>query len=167
MLNSWHNVFAQALKPKRMVGVYQTIAKHVGREPTRSELSAGRRAAHRMAENGEAVIVKVVAAPAPGRSPVQLMVLARPDADVSDPDAVAEAANGLRRSGYPSGPAADPAKVVPGLVNTLHATAATARLLDVSRIAPTEASSMEAALTKPLEELSKLRNRLRRRARIP
>lgn len=161
----WREVLSDALASRRMVGVNRTISEHVGREPTRSELNAGRRAANTMADKGEAVLVKVVAVPAPGRRPREMIVLARTGVDVSDPDVVAAAVNGQGRSGRAAGPAADPAKVVPGLINTLRATAATARLLDVTRVGQAEAVRMEAALTESLSELTTLRNRFRRRVR--
>lgn len=165
MLRHWHQVFSAALASQPLVGVYRTISEHVGREPTRSEVSAGRRAARTMAETGEAVLIKVTVAPSPGRRAVPMLVLARPGIDVSDPERLAEAASGQRQPGQAPKPAGNPGHVMPGMINTLRATAATGQLLDVSRATSDEAARLAAELAEPLTELAKLRNRLRYRAR--
>jgi hypothetical protein len=48
-LGRWQQVLADALDQHLAIGVRATVADHLGREPTRAELTAARRAAHSLA----------------------------------------------------------------------------------------------------------------------
>ena len=48
-LGRWQQVFADALDQNLAIGVRAAVADHLGRAPTRAELTAARRAAHRLA----------------------------------------------------------------------------------------------------------------------
>ncbi len=48
-LGRWQQVLADALDQNLAIGVRAIVANHLGRAPTRAELAAARRAAHRLA----------------------------------------------------------------------------------------------------------------------
>lgn len=84
----WHRVFDDALRSSDVVAVARTAAAYLGREPTRSELTAARRAANSHAEvsnsqvlhargsqNGRAVHVLLLARPTPtSRTPTGVLI---------------------------------------------------------------------------------------------
>src|SRR5215211_970853 len=58
-LGRWQQVLADALDQNLAVGVRAAVADHLGRTPTRAELTAARRAAHRLAALGRARVLHV------------------------------------------------------------------------------------------------------------
>lgn len=56
MAVQWHRVLDRALGDSAVVGVADAVTQHLGRAPTRSEITAARRAAHRYAATGEAQV---------------------------------------------------------------------------------------------------------------
>jgi hypothetical protein len=81
----WQQVLADALDLNLDVGVRAAVADHVGRAPTRAELTAARRAAHGLAANGHARVLHV-----PGADPDadvggrSYLVLAKPNVVMND-----------------------------------------------------------------------------------
>jgi hypothetical protein len=57
-LQPWRRILLRALKLQEMISVRGTVAKHVGRTPTRAEIVAAERAAHQLAAS-QATIVQV------------------------------------------------------------------------------------------------------------
>lgn len=51
-MGPWQQVLADALDQNRTIGVRAAVANHLGRAPTRAELTGTRRAAHRVAALG-------------------------------------------------------------------------------------------------------------------
>ena len=58
-LGRWQQVLADALDQNLAIGVRAAVADHVGRSPTRAELTAARRAAHSLAALGRARVLHV------------------------------------------------------------------------------------------------------------
>ena len=58
-LGRWQQVLADALDQNLAVGVRAAVADHLGRAPTRAELTAARRAAHGLATSGRARVLQV------------------------------------------------------------------------------------------------------------
>jgi hypothetical protein len=58
-LGRWQEVLIDALDENLAIGVRATVADHLGRVPTRAELTAARRAAHGLAANGRAQVLHV------------------------------------------------------------------------------------------------------------
>jgi hypothetical protein len=56
-LGRWQQIFADALDQNLAIGVRATIADHLGRAPTRAELTAARPAAHSLAALGRARVL--------------------------------------------------------------------------------------------------------------
>jgi hypothetical protein len=78
-LGRWQHVLADALDQNHAIGVQAAVADHLGRVPTRPELTAARRAAHSLAALGRARVLHV-----PGEADAdvgdrQYLVLAKPN----------------------------------------------------------------------------------------
>ena len=58
-LGRWQQVLADALDQNLAIGVRAAVADHLGRAPTRAELTAARRAAHGLAALGRARMLHV------------------------------------------------------------------------------------------------------------
>jgi len=58
-LGRWQQVLSDALDQNLAIGVRAAVADHLGRAPTRSELTAARRAAHSLAALGRARVLHV------------------------------------------------------------------------------------------------------------
>ncbi len=82
MAVQWHPVLDQALAETSVVGVADAVTHHLGRRPTKSEITAARRAAHRYAATGQAQLT-LLPSVAAGRKH-RVLVLARPDVDLDD-----------------------------------------------------------------------------------
>jgi hypothetical protein len=54
MAVQWHPVLDQALAESAVVGVADAVTRRLGRQPTKSEITAARRAARRYAATGQA-----------------------------------------------------------------------------------------------------------------
>jgi hypothetical protein len=63
-LGRWQQVLADGLDKNLAIGVRAAIADHLGRAPTRAELTAARRAAHSLAALGRARVLHVPGASA-------------------------------------------------------------------------------------------------------
>jgi hypothetical protein len=63
-LGRWQQVLADGLDKNFAIGVRATVADHLGRAPTRAELTAARRAAHSLAVRGRARVLQVPGADA-------------------------------------------------------------------------------------------------------
>jgi hypothetical protein len=79
-LGRWQQVLADALDQHRAIGVRAAVADHLGRAPTRAELTAGRRAAHSLAALGCAPVLQVAGADADDHvGDRSYLVLAKPN----------------------------------------------------------------------------------------
>jgi hypothetical protein len=67
-LGRWQQVLAAALDDNLAVGVRAAVADHLGRAPTRAELTAARRAAHGLAALGRSRVLHVPGADAESNS---------------------------------------------------------------------------------------------------
>ena len=79
-LGRWQQVLADALDQNLAVGVRAAIADHLGRAPTRAELTAARRAAHSLAASDRARVFHVPGADADDNAGDRnYLVLAKPN----------------------------------------------------------------------------------------
>jgi hypothetical protein len=68
-LGRWQQVLADALDQNLAIGVRAAVADHLGRAPTRAELTAARRAAHGLVAVGRARVLHVPGADADANAP--------------------------------------------------------------------------------------------------
>ena len=79
-MGRWQQVLADALDQNLAVGVRAAIADHLGRAPTRAELTAARRAAHSLAASDRARVFHVPGADADDNAGDRnYLVLAKPN----------------------------------------------------------------------------------------
>lgn len=165
MAVQWHPVLDQALAETAVVGVADAVAHHLGRRPTKSEITAARRAAHRYAATGQAQLT-LLPSGAAGRK-YRVLVLARPDVDLDDVQELRqEVAATARRAAKPQGAGTrDTARRAESLLTQVsHATRA-ARLLPVAQIEPAHAKLLAEDLTEVVAGLATLAAELTRRSR--
>jgi hypothetical protein len=79
----WQQVLADALDQNLATGVRAAVADHLGRVPTRAELTAARRAAHSLAALGRAQVLHVPGADADSGNR-NYLVLAKPNVIMND-----------------------------------------------------------------------------------
>ncbi len=139
----WQQLIADALADQPVVVVRDLVARRVGGEPTRAQLSAARRAANRYAASGRAVIVRV---PSDADNRAHILTLVRTDATA--PITTRHPRRGRARSDL---------VLARGLVRTVDRVVPAARLIDPAKISPDEAATLAAALDDPIEELVRLR----------
>jgi hypothetical protein len=84
-LGRWQRVLSDALDQNLAIGVRAAVADHLGRAPTRAELTAARRAAHRLAALGSARVLHVPGADAGANTGDRTyLLLAKPNVIMND-----------------------------------------------------------------------------------
>jgi hypothetical protein len=84
-LSRWQQVLIDALDQNLAIGVRAAVADHLGRVPTRAELTAARRAAHSLAALGRARVLHVPGADADANAGDRnYLVLAKPNVIMND-----------------------------------------------------------------------------------
>ena len=74
----WRDLLASALAEHEAISVRGTVINHLRRTPTRAEITAARRAAHRLAANGRATILHIRPPGLEGVGGSAYLILARP-----------------------------------------------------------------------------------------
>jgi hypothetical protein len=77
----WRDIIASALAEHEAISVRGTVISHLRRTPTRAEITAARRAAHRLAANGQATILHIRPHGLERVGGSAYLILARPGAD--------------------------------------------------------------------------------------
>jgi hypothetical protein len=81
--HQWREILADALSRREAVSVRATVAEYLRRTPTKSEITAARRAAHRLVERGQASVLHVPCPASDSRSGGQYLILVRPGTNLS------------------------------------------------------------------------------------
>ena len=165
MTVQWHQVLDRALAENAVVRVGDAVAQHLGRTPTRSEITAARRAAHRYVATGqaqEATLSAVV-----GGQARQVLVLARLDVDLQDVSALRRSlAQRVRTLDKPQGQGTkDTARRAETLLTQVSLSARAGRLLPLAQIEPAHARLLAQDLTEAVADLAVLAADLTRRSR--
>ena len=163
-LGRWQQVLTDALDQNLAVGVRAAVADHLGRVPTRTELTAARRAAHSLAALGRARVLHVPGADADADSGDRdYLVLTKPNVIMNDIRlrglAVAGSDAAGRRSPH------NHAQSARNLRRSLRNAAAGARLIQAEGLDSKSAADVGASLADVLEELHRLERRLDQRIR--
>lgn len=155
----WHRLFDQALRQADVVPVVKVATTYLGREPTRSELVAVRRAANSYARHSNTQVLHVHT-PTRNRGPRLTLLLARADADLTNQERLEGIAAGqpprIRRG--TNGP-----QRTENLVGAVAKAAHSADNIDVDQIDPDHAHQLAADLTLAMTALRRLTRRLQRR----
>jgi hypothetical protein len=127
-LGRWQQVLADALDQNLAIGVRAAVADHLGRAPTRSELTAARRAAHGLAALGRAGVLHVPGADADAITGDRgYLVLAKPNVTMNDIRVRGLAVVGSDAAGRKS--PRNHAQTARNLIRSLRNAAAGARLI--------------------------------------
>ena len=157
----WHQVFDDALRASDVIAVALVARAYIGRQPTRSELSASRRAAHSYATTSNGQVLHVPATRPDGRS-VRVLLLARPDAELDDTERLHAIASGLdaapRRRGRRQ-------QGIESLASTVVKASHSARRVDLTELDHEHAQILSDDLRAALNGLGQLRGRLQRLGR--
>jgi len=163
-LGRWQQVLADALDQNLAIGVRATVADHLGRAPTRAELTAARRAAHSLAESGRARALHLPGSDADDRAGDRsYLVLAKPNVLMND-----IRLRGLSVGGSDAAGRKTPhnhAQTARNLKRSLRYAAAGARLIQVDGLDSKSAAEVTGSLADALEELHRLKRSLDRRIR--
>jgi hypothetical protein len=163
-LGRWQQVLADVLDQHLAVGVRATVADHLGRVPTRAELTAARRAAHGLAANGRAQVLHVPGADADENAGDRnYLVLAKPNVTMNDIRVRGLAVAGTEAAGRKS--PHNHAQAARNLRRSLRNAAAGARLIQAEGLDSESVANLAACLTDALEELHRLQRSLCRRIR--
>jgi hypothetical protein len=161
-LGRWQQVLAAALDQNLAIGVRAAVADHLGRAPSRAELTAARRAAHSLAALGRARVLHVPGADADANiGDRNYLVLAKPNVIMSDIRLRGLAVAGAEAAGRKS--PHNHAQTARNLKRSLRNAAAGARLIQAEELDSKSAADVVASLTDALDELRRLRRSLDRR----
>ena len=146
------------------IGVRAAVADHLGRAPTRAELTAARRAAHGLAALGRARVLHLPGSDGDANAGDRTyLVLARPNVIMNDSRLRRLAVAGSEAAGRKS--SHNQAQTARNLKRTLRNAATGARLIQVEGLDSKSAADIAASLADALEELHRLRRSLNRRVR--
>ena len=163
-LGRWQQVLADVLDQNLAIGVRAAVADHLGRAPTRAELTAARRAAHSLATLGRARVLHVAGADAVNTSGDRnYLVLAKPNVIMNDIRLRGLAVAGSDAAGRKT--SHNHAQTARNLRRSLRNAAAGARLIQAEGLDSNSAADVAASLADALEELHRLQRRLDRRIR--
>jgi hypothetical protein len=163
-LGRWQQVLADALDQNLAIGVRAAVADHLGRAPTRAELTAARRAAHSLAAIGRARVLHVAGADADDNAGNRsYLVLAKPDVIMNDIRLRGLAVAGREAAGRKS--SHNHAQTARNLRRSLRNAAAGGRLIQVEGLDSKSAAEVAASLADALTELHRLQRNLDRRIR--
>ena len=163
-LGRWQQVIVDALDQNLAVGVRAAVGDHLGRAPTRAELTAARRAAHSLAASGRARVLHVPGADADADAGDRsYLALAKPNVIMNDIRLRGLAVAGTEAAGRKS--PHNHAQTVRNLKRSLRHAAAGARLVHADGLDNKSACEVACSLADALEELNRLQRSLDRRIR--
>jgi hypothetical protein len=163
-LGRWQQVLADGLDKNLAIGVRAAVADHLGRAPTRAELTAARRAAHSLAAGGHAQVLRLPGAEADADTGDRnYLVLAKPNVIMNDIRLRGLAVAGSNAAGRKS--PHNHAQTARNLKRSLRNAAAGARLIQTEGLDIKSAAQVAASLADALDELHRLQRRLDRRIR--
>jgi hypothetical protein len=162
-LGRWQQVLADALDQNLAIGVRAVVADHLGRAPTRTELTAARRAAHSLAALGRARVLHMPGEADADAGDRNYLVLAKPTVIMNDIRLRGLAVAGSDAAGRKS--PHNHAQTARNLRRSLRNAAAGARLIQADGLDSKSAVDVAASLADALDELDRLQRRLDRRIR--
>jgi hypothetical protein len=156
-LGRWQQVLMEALADHKAVGVRAVVVAHLGREPTRSELEAARRAARMLEQRGQLTTVHVSVPPRLNQRGGTFLVATRSELGLLDwPD---ESALGEIAAEAP--PLIDKTtEALNAIVAALHAAAAKADDVQLDAVNDAHADHVVQMMAVSLRKLNRLLGQL-------
>jgi hypothetical protein len=155
----WRDLLASALAEHEAISVRGTVIKHLRRTPTRAEITAARRAAHRLAANGRATILHIRPPGLEGVGGSAYLILARPGTAPASGllDELADHPfRGKQRIRF------EPIVMTQELATSVELLAAAIQAIPFDRLGQSDAKRLAIAIERPLEILRQIRRHLRR-----
>ena len=158
--HQWREILANALSRTEAVSVRDTVAEYLRRTPTKSEITAARRAAHRLVERGQASLLHVRPPESDSGPGGQYLVLVRPGTNLSQRELDSLAADstdvtrGRSRRFEPTAIAHDLAESVELLTAAVQAIAS-------DQLDPSAAQRLAASVGASLENLTAIQRHLK------
>lgn len=158
--HQWREVLTDALNRSPGINVRATVMDYLRRTPTRAEITAARRAAHRLAARGDAEIVHVPRPESETGPGGPFLILARPGTKLSRRDLEALAGRGgddARRSGRHF----EPAAMAVDLAKSVELLTAAVQAIPDDQLDSTTVQRLAASVAASQENLAVVRRKLR------
>ena len=157
----WRDLLASALAEHGAISVRGTVISHLRRTPTRAEITAARRAAHRLAANGKATILHIKP---PGREGAGVgsayLILARPG--TATPSGLLEELADSTHIEESNRIRFEPTVMAQELSTSVELLAAAIQAIPLDRLGQSDAKQLAIAIERPLQILRQIRRHLRR-----
>jgi hypothetical protein len=156
----WRDLLASALAEHEAISVRGTVISHLRRTPTRAEITAARRAAHRLAANGRATILRIRPPGLEGAGGSAYLILARPGTatpsglldELADTTHIEES-NRIRF---------EPTVMAQELATSVELLAVAIQAIPLDRLGQSDAKQLAIAIERPIEILRQIRRHLKR-----
>jgi hypothetical protein len=156
----WRDLLASALAEHEAISVRGTVINHLRRTPTRAEITAARRAAHRLAANGRATILHIRPPGLEGVGGSAYLILARPGTAPASGllDELADTTHFEENNRIRF----EPIVMAQELATSVELLAAAIQAIPFDRLGQSDAKRLAIAIERPLEILRQIRRHLRR-----
>ena len=155
----WRDLLASALAEHEAISVRGTVISHLRRTPTRAEITAARRAAHRLAADGQATMLRIRPPGMEGVGGSEYLILVRPGTatpsglldELADTTHIEES-NRIRFE----------ATVMAEDLATSVELLAAIQAIPLDRLGQSDAKQLAIAIERPIEILRQIRRHLKR-----
>jgi hypothetical protein len=155
----WRDILASALAEHEAISVRGTVISHLRRTPTRAEITAARRAAHRLAADGRATILRIRPPGLERAGGSAYLILARPGADT--PSGLLDQLAATTHFDESTRIRFEPAVMAQELATSVELLAAAIQAIPLDRLGQSDAKPLVIAIERPLEILRQIRRHLR------
>ena len=155
----WRDLLASGLAEHEAISVRGTVINHLRRTPTRAEITAARRAAHRLAANGRATILHIRPSGLEGVGGRAYLILARPGTAPASGllDGLADTTHFEESYRIRF----EPTVMAQELAPSVELLAAAIQAIPLDRLGRSDAKRLAIAIERPLETLRQIRRHLR------
>jgi hypothetical protein len=155
----WRDILASALAEHEAISVRGTVISHLRRTPSRAEITAARRAAHGLAADGRATILRIRPPSLERAGGSAYLILARPGA--ATPSGLLDQLAATTHFEESTRIRFEPAVMAQELATSVELLAAAIQAIPRDRFGQSDAKSLVIAIESPLEILRQIRRHLR------
>ena len=164
--HQWHELLADALGRREAVSVRATVAEYLRRTPTKSEITAARRAAHRLVQRGQATVLHVRRSESDTGPAGQYLILVRPGTNLSQRqlDGLAAESTDVTRGKTRR---FEPTTIAQDLAESVELLTAAFQAVQTDQLDPSTTQRLAASVDAALENLAAIQRHLKRAAASP